>query len=344
MIRLSWRQFRGQAVVAAAALAITAVVLGAVAPHLFHLYDASGMATCQAHGNCVPLATGLVNAIPGFYGILYFGGIGILFVLPAVIGAFWGAPLVSREYETGTYKMAWTQGVGRGRWLAVKLGVVGVAAMVTTGLFSLLLTWWSGPIDTATGLKEGTSVTFIRLGFVLFPPRDITPVAYAAFGFALVVAAGLLIRRTVPAMAVTLVIFVAVQIGWAVAIRPHLIPAAHTVVALSQADLGSLGIAGSVEIVNPPATALQPGEWILSTQTIDPAGHVLNVAAVKPCQTTDVQACTAALAPLHLRDVIAYQPASRFWAFQWYEAGIFLALAGALAGWSAWWLGRHRVT
>ena len=61
MIRLSWRQFRGQAVVAAAALAITAVVLGAVAPHLFHLYDASGMATCQAHGNCVPLATGLVN-------------------------------------------------------------------------------------------------------------------------------------------------------------------------------------------------------------------------------------------------------------------------------------------
>jgi hypothetical protein len=151
--------------------------------------------------------------------------------------------------------------------------------MITTGLFSLLLTWWSGPIDTATGLKEGTSVTFIRLGFVLFATRDITPVAYAAFGFALGVAAGLLIRRTVPAMAVTLVIFVAVQIGWAVAIRPHLIPPAHT-----------------------------------------------------------------AVAPLRLRDVIAYQPASRFWAFQWYEAGIFLALAGALAGWSAWWLGRHRVT
>jgi hypothetical protein len=344
MIRLSWRQFRGQAVVAAAALAVIAVVLGAVAPHLFHLYDASGVSTCQSHGNCVPLATGLVDAIPGFYGILYFGGIGILLVLPAVIGAFWGAPLVSREYESGTYKIAWTQGVGRGRWLAVKLGVVGVAAMVTAGLFSLLVTWWSGPIDTATGLKEGTSVTFIRLGFVLFATRGITPVAYAAFGFALGVAAGLLIRRTVPAMAVTLVIFVAVQIGWAVAIRPHLIPPARTVVALSQADLGSLGIAGSVEIVNPPATALQSGEWILSTQTIDPAGHLLNVAAVKPCQTTDAQACTAALAPLHLRDVIAYQPASRFWAFQWYEAGIFLALAGALAGWSAWWLGRHRVT
>ncbi len=70
----------------------------------------------------------------------------------------------------------------------------------------------------------------------------------------------------------------------------------------------------------------------------------LYVSAVRPCLTTDAQACQAALAPLHLRDVISYQPASRFWAFQWYEAGIFLALAVALAGWSAWWLSRHRVT
>jgi ABC-2 family transporter protein len=344
MIQLSWRQFRGQAAVAAVALAITAIVLGTIAPHLFHLYDASGVATCHARGDCVPLATSLVNAIPGFYGIFYFLGIGILFALPAIIGAFWGAPLVSREYETGTYKLAWTQGVSRSRWLAVKLGVVGLAAMATAGLFSLLLTWWSGPIDTATGLKEGTSVTFIRLGFVLFATRDVTPVAYTAFGFALGVAAGLLIRRTVPAMAVTLVVFVAVQIGWAVAVRPHLIPPARTIVALSQADLGNLGIAGRVEIVNPPATALQPGEWILSTQTIDQAGRVFNVAPVKACQGTDSRACQAALAPLRLRDVIWYQPASRFWAFQWYETGIFLALAVALAGWSAWWLSRHRVT
>ena len=42
------------------------------------------------------------------------GPIGALFVwLPALIGAFAGAPLLARELETGTFRYAWTQGVGR---------------------------------------------------------------------------------------------------------------------------------------------------------------------------------------------------------------------------------------
>jgi hypothetical protein len=67
-------------------------------------------------------------------------------------------------------------------------------------------------------------------------------------------------------------------------------------------------------------------------------GFALGVAAgLLIRRTIPAMAVTlqAALAPLHLRDVISYQPASRFWAFQWYEAVIFLALAVALAGWSA---------
>ena len=344
MIRLTWLQFRGQALLAAAALALIAVILGAAAPHLFHLYATSGVATCQAHGDCVPLATSLVNELPGFYGILYFVGIGVLFVVPVLIGAFWGAPLVSREYETGTFRLAWTQDITRGRWLAVKLGVIGLASMATAGLFSLLLTWWSGPIDTAAGLKEGNSITFIRLGLVLFAARDITPVAYAAFAFALGVTAGVLIRRTVPAMAATLAVFAAVQIAWALVIRQHLLAPARIIVALSSADLGSLGEGpGNSMFVTAPATATRPGDWLLSTQTIDRAGHVLNVTNVKPCLGPHVQACQAALGTMHLRDVITYQPASRFWAFQWYESAIFLALAVALAGFSAWWLSHHRV-
>jgi hypothetical protein len=41
--------------------------------------------------------------------------------------------------------------------------------------------------------------------------------------------------------------------------------------------------------------------------------------------------------------VLTYQPASRYWAFQWYETAIFLALALALAGFSFWWV-RRRLT
>jgi hypothetical protein len=41
-----------------------------------------------------------------------------------------------------------------------------------------------------------------RFGYFVFPPHGITPLGYAAFGFALGVTTGLLIRRAVPAMAV----------------------------------------------------------------------------------------------------------------------------------------------
>ena len=48
----------------------------------------------------------------------------------------------------GTFRLAWTQSVTRTRWLAVKLGVVGLASVAVAGLFSLMVTWWSSPLDT----------------------------------------------------------------------------------------------------------------------------------------------------------------------------------------------------
>ncbi|HTX27826.1 MAG TPA: ABC transporter permease subunit [Streptosporangiaceae bacterium] len=347
MIRFSWVQFRVQAAVAAVALAAFAVILAATGPHLFHLYDTSGVATCQARADCVSLASSLVSRIPGFYTTMYFLGTGILFAVPLLIGAFWGAPLITREFETGTVRLAWTQGVTRGRWLTAKLAVVGLGAMATAGLFSLLLTWWAGPLDTATALKENNSITFIRLGFVLFATRDITPIGYAAFAFALGVTAGILIRRTIPAMAVTLAVFAAVQIAWPVWVRAHLITPAQTVVALTAADTANLAQGpGNTVMVNPPSLPRLSGSWILNFRTIEGAGHAFNVATVPACvaRNANVGVCQAALGPLHLRDVIAYQPASRFWAFQWYETGIFVALAVALAGFCCWWIQRRRLS
>jgi hypothetical protein len=42
-----------------------------------------------------------------------------------------------------------------------------------------------------------------------------------------------------------------------------------------------------------------------------------------------VQEC---ITRLGLREVVTYQPLSRYWALQWYEALIFTGLAVALAG------------
>jgi hypothetical protein len=70
------------------------------------------------------------------YPLLYFLGVGLLYVTPVIAGAFWGAPLVTRELGTGTFRLAWNQSVTRARWMLVKLGLIGVAAMATAGLLT----------------------------------------------------------------------------------------------------------------------------------------------------------------------------------------------------------------
>ncbi|MGH3192594.1 MAG: ABC transporter permease, partial [Streptosporangiaceae bacterium] len=55
MIWLTWRQFRVQAVTAAAALAAFAILLAVTGPHLAHLYAGSGIGGCHG-GSCGFLA------------------------------------------------------------------------------------------------------------------------------------------------------------------------------------------------------------------------------------------------------------------------------------------------
>jgi len=61
-----------------------------------------------------------------------------------------------------------------------------------------------------------------------FDAHGITPLGYAAFAFTLGVTSGVLIRRAIPAMAITLAIFAAVQVAMPLWIRPHLFPPDHT--------------------------------------------------------------------------------------------------------------------
>ena len=126
----------------------------------------------------------------------------VLLVVPALIGTFWGAPLIARELETGTFRLAWTQSVSRSRWLVTKVALVGAASLILTGLLSLVVTWWFGPID---------AMNADRFSPLVFDVRGLVPVAYAVFGFALGVALGCALRRTVPAMAATLIVFVAAR-------------------------------------------------------------------------------------------------------------------------------------
>jgi hypothetical protein len=333
MMWLTWRQFRTQAIVTVAALAVFAIILGETGRHLARLYATSGLATCHSHDNCSAL-TG--NSI---YPFTYFLGAGILLLAPGIIGIFWGAPLVTRELEAGTFRLAWNQSVTRTRWIAVKLALIGLAAMATAGLLSLMITWWASPIDRAGGFPVSLG-QLSRFSPVLFAARGIAPIGYAAFAFALGAAAGVLIRRTVPAMAVTLAVFAAVQIIMPSWVRPRLIAPVHSTAAI-KATLNDMVMAHSGQLTVPTDT---PGAWVISNQTITTAGHVFILPVTHACQSGTQQACNAWLANQHLRRLVAYQPASRYWAIQWYETAIFLALTVALAGFCLCWIRRRRLS
>ena len=169
--------------------------------------------------------------------------------LPAFIGAFWGAPLIARELETGTHRLVWTQSITRGRWLAVKLATAAVAAVATTALFSRDLHLVVHPAR-----QFGN-----RVGTANFGQRGVAPIAYALFALALGTLIGAIIRRTLPAMAATLAAFFVVRFTFQWVVRPRLM---------------STGIASrpSSEFgVQDGASALDG--WVLSSHTVDAAGH-----------------------------------------------------------------------
>ena len=256
MIRLSWRQFRAQAIVAAGLLVAIAVVLIATRSHLTYLYNiyAKAQAACKASRDCRDVSINLSQLDK----LLELLGTALV-ALPALVGAFWGAPLIAREFEAGTHRLAWTQSVSRTRWLAAKLGVVGLGSVLVTGLLSLMVTWWSSPIDRAHPSRFGSG---------MFGERNIAPIGYAAFGFALGVAAGLLIRRTLPAMAATLFGVLAVRIAFTYAVRPKLFTPVRKAVALNPDTTGFGSNNGGPQTLFPNPPDL-PNAWLYSTRVVD---------------------------------------------------------------------------
>jgi hypothetical protein len=349
MTWLTWRQFRPQAVTAAAALAAFAVLLAVTGPHLASLYAASRITGCHSQ-SCGELASTFLSRVgAGIYPVVYMLGIAGVVLAPAVIGIFWGAPLIAREFETGTFRLAWTQSITRTRWLAVKLALTGLAAMAVTEALSLMQGWWAAPIGQAARLAVRSSFPLGMGPFSLpaFDAHGITPLGYAAFAFTLGVTAGVLLRRAVPAMAITLVIFAAVQVAMPLGIRPHLFPPDHTTAALSsftqlQTQIGPNGAFAFGAQFLPG----QPGAWILSAGAVNAAGQPVstNPAACRSLALTGSPAWTQCLTSHGIRIGVTYQPTSRYWAIQGTETAIYLALALALAGFCFWWIGRRRLS
>ena len=147
----------------------------------------------------------LVKNFNGIGNFLSSGGLGLFLVVPPLIGAFVGAPLLAREFEAGTFRYAWTQGFGRWRWTLAKLVALGVVVTVASGALSVLASWYYQPYF-ASGNQSLSLTTFNSLNPGLFEQRGVSFAAWTLAAFAIGALAGVLIRRVVPAIVTTLAV------------------------------------------------------------------------------------------------------------------------------------------
>ncbi|MFJ6463438.1 ABC transporter permease subunit [Streptomyces sp. NPDC091387] len=320
MIWLTWRQLRTQATLALAVLAVLAAALAATGPQLADLHTTAGR--------------DLIQQLTGTDTALYFAGGVTVLTLPALLGMFWGAPLVARELETGTHRLVWNQGVTRTRWLLTGLVLTGLVAMAAAGLLSLAVSWWADPIDqaVATGGSDNGDNFVPRIDPAAFLVRGIAPLGYAAFAFVLGVAFGVIIRRTLPAMAATLTTYTVVQLVMPMWVREHLAPTTTVNVPFTPDRLANYAL-DSVSHVE----FGKPDIWVTAERTLDGTGHPAHGMPPGYADCESIKECVSTLTSAGYQQRITYQPAGNFWTLQWAEAGVYLALAIGLGALCVWW-------
>jgi hypothetical protein len=312
MAWVTWRQHRSQLVAGVGLLA--GLVAAALATHLpIHAaYHRDALASClppSARSGCDLIVKHFENEFGGWTAAAR--GLG---VLPALVGLFVGAPLLARELEHGTHRFAWTQAVTRRRWLISKTVFLAAGTVAVTAIASAVTMWWRSPFDTLEG----------RMSPKGFDIEGLVVPAYALFALAVGLLAGLVLRRTVAAMSVTLLVFAATRLGVLTFIRPHFLAPLHRTVVAS--DSGR-----------------RVGEWVLSDTLVDATGQQITAGredlAILHAQQAGIDPHEY-LVTLGWKRTISYQPDSRFWTFQMLEAGIFVVLAVLVVAAAVWFVRR----
>ena len=318
MAWVTWRQHRFALAGMATLLGAPAVCLWIVGLQLHHAYAAA----TACHPASSLACEQLISRFNGMDKVLWNGY--ALQVVPVLTGAFVGAPVLARELESGTFRFAWTQGFGRRRWTLAKL--VGLAVVVTAaaGALSVLLSWYYKPY-----LAAGNQTLFFNERSPLAPGLfDLRGVAFAAWtlaAFAIGGLAGMLIRRVVPAIIATLAVYTGLALATGLYLRRHY---------LTQLVTSKLNVPDSA--------------WIVSQQWLTKRGRPVSQSLLS-------QVLREAPAPLAGKGGVpkslgswqylaqhgytlrtSYQPAGRFWTFQWIEGGWLLALSMLLIAVTVW--------
>jgi hypothetical protein len=308
MIWLTWRQQRLEALIGGALLALLAVFLLVTGLDMASTYQRLGVAACLT--SHAPTCADVIEAFRSQYGAL--SGIVVwLTLLPLVFGVLLATPFVL-ELEQGTYRLVWTQGITRTRWVTLKLGLLVAAALLISLALTALLTWWQAPFVRLDGSFQPH----------VFDVEGTIPLAYTVFAVALGLGLGTVLCRTVPAVAISLIGFLVLRLGLESWVRPTYLPPVTTTLTTG---------------------GLKRSDWVLDDYFRDHLGHRVNMIDIlRLCGVahgSNAAGISGSCLQRHgIVSVVTYQPGDRFWLFQGIETAIFVGLAVGLLALTVWWV------
>jgi hypothetical protein len=316
VIWVSWRQQRTETLIAAAILAVLAAVLVPTGVGMAHAFDRDGLAACLGASPSQGCGSAIQTFLSRYQAL---DNLASWFTLvPGLIGVLLAASFVL-ELENGTYRLAWTQSVTRRRWIVTRLSTCIGAAIVAAIAMTALVTWWRTPIVDLNGRMDSGVFDFegtVTGGYVLF-----------ALGLALAI--GAVWRRTVPALIVAFIGYVAARVFVDTWLRQRF-----------QTPVSVTWLRSASE----PQPASLRHAWVLEQYPSDKHGRFVDVLAGACGRGTGSvraidKSCVIQHGPGYIHAV--FQPASRFWVFQGIETSLFAGVAIVLIGFAAWWTHRR---
>lgn len=307
MIWLVWRRQRAALLLATALLAIGLVVL--VVGRLVLIDRAAQLGasvcltdpamTCSEGSHRV-----LYDEFENFRRLLLLG----LWALSPALGLIVGSGLFAREFEQHTDVLALTQAVSRRRWVAIGMTTMAVPLLAATLLLSLVNGWASEPYH---GLYHG-----VRLTAPDFDVSGVAPAAEALTAFALAAGVGLVLRRSLVTVIVSVLggivlLFVSVNL------RYDVLPD-HIVTTPLDPDGNAVN-------------SLPDGAVPRDYGFLDAAGtHFDPDVVIRSCDTPDYGSCLRKLGAVG--QFQSYQPDTYYWPLQAVFAGAAAAIALLLVG------------
>ncbi|MEU1815632.1 ABC transporter permease subunit [Streptomyces roseifaciens] len=246
------------------------------------------------------------------YGEPFQNATWLMSMVPVVAGVFLGAPLIAGDRERGTVQLVTTQSVTRGRWLAVKLGMAVLVTVVCSAALSAAFTSWWEPAHDLVNAGEWS-------GDNVFDNTGPVPVALALLHLAVGAALGLVVRRTLVAMGLTL----GFSFAWGILMYgPFRVGFAQPRVLVNPVEEGQPQL---------PAGAVRHDNWTVDAQGgLHGFGACFNERTPADCRAKGIVA-----------ERLEYFGYDQMPGMQWTYAGLVLAAAVALLALTLWW-GRRR--